>query len=245
MFFVLQALSYRGWYAGANLGLADRTFDPKIDKAKFVESKLNKKLKLDPSSRTDALVEAFNKEMVFGLKEHIYGEVDLGYFWRMNHWFISLSGMAYWEPRASAFKVSYDGEFNPGKELYNVNVNNLYGGGLILKAGYYITPSTAILGVFGLEAGKSMHFMVKHPTNPNVFLLDFTIPDAGIRLGVEAKIDVKNNCSFTLGFHHTVLPVHWQFKTKLEKDYGIKAFYFTKTRVLIGCQYQFYKIDSL
>jgi len=232
---MLTADMTRSWYVGANLGRGSRYLD-----FKFTEDGLKKYTKkfLDPKVKFDKL---WNEYFVIGFKDVFYGTFYLGYRWKINKFWLGVEAFTSIEPYSLKFELGTSAERRFGKGLISLDANNVVVGGLIGKFGYYLTPSTAIIAIVGFEVGLHGKYIFRSPLEPD-HEDHASIPDGGIRLGLEMKTSLNEKWSMNLGFHKTflstnIIPIK-SVDDKI-KDYGLSYISFDKLRYYVGMQYYF------
>jgi len=228
----------RSWYVGANVGRGSRCLDLEFTETGF-EKSFEKYFKnaLDPKV---PFRELWNKYIVIGFRDVFYGTFYLGYRWKINKFWTGLEVFTSIEPYNLEFELGTSAERRPGKGFIGLNANNIIVGGFMGKFGYYLTPSTAIIAIAGIELGLHGEYIMRSPINPD-HEDHVDIPDGGIRLGLEMKTHLNERWSVNLGFHKTFIStnvVPTKYSDKL-KDFGFSYVSFEKTRCYIGIQYYF------
>ena len=231
MILLLTAVMERSWYTGVNVGFSPRYFKIQFNKNKFKDT-IGKQLTLDPN------VEFHNLFRMVGLEDTIYGTVYLGYRWKINRFFLGVNAFFSVEPYNLTFRLPTD--LGRDADFLELKMHNIAVGGLAGKFGYYLTTSTALILILGFEYGLQGHAIVKNPLSQSGEKTT-SIPDAGIRLGLELKTHLNDKWSFNLGFHKTILPyfILERFLPKEHKNYAIDHVSLEKTRAYVGFQYYF------
>jgi len=234
----LTASVARSWYTGFNIGGSVRYLDIKFNQATFSD-KIGRPFYLDPEVHFGQLIKKI------GLGDTVYGTFYLGYKWKINKFWLGVETFISVEPYNLEFKLPTVAARREGEEPFTLKMSNIVVGGMIGKFGYYITPSVAIVLVTGIEAGLQGGIVFKNPI-PGFSEKKKSIPDGGIRLGLEMRTDLTDSWSMNLGFHQTFLPssliLTWAPKYKKNLDeYAIDHISFKKIRCYVGFQYFFKK----
>ena len=152
------------------------------------------------------MVKALVAASSLGGRPKFFGSLQLGYGWRIRNWWVDMTTFFNYEYRNVKFFLNtYAENLEENRFLIQLRMKHVIQGGLDCRLGYYMTQNAALLFLIGFEIGHQGTFKFQSPRPPFIEATPSSLPDAGIRLGIQAKFDLQKNWSMILGYQNVFL----------------------------------------